>query len=48
MNNTLVTPHSAAHTREAMVNMATQAAQGIIEVLTTRTPTWAVNQVRRQ
>ncbi len=48
MKNIVVTPHSAAHTHEAMVNMATQAAQGIVEVLTNRTPTWAVNQIRRQ
>ena len=31
--NIVVTPHSAAHTDEAMRNMATQAAQGIVEVL---------------
>jgi len=47
MDNTIVTPHYAAHTRESIVNMATQAAQGVIEVLTNQTPTWAVNQVSR-
>jgi D-3-phosphoglycerate dehydrogenase len=46
MENTVVTPHYAAHTREAMVKMATQAAQGIIEVLNGTRPTWAVNQIR--
>ena len=45
MDNVIVTPHSAAHTREAMINMATQAAQGIIEVLSNRKPTWPANQI---
>jgi D-3-phosphoglycerate dehydrogenase len=43
MDNTIVTPHYAAHTGEAMVNMAVQAAQGILEVLGGRKPTWAAN-----
>jgi D-3-phosphoglycerate dehydrogenase / 2-oxoglutarate reductase len=43
MENVVVTPHSAAHTHEAMVNMATHAAQGIIEVLEGKTPTWVAN-----
>lgn len=45
MENTVVTPHYAAHTGEAMRKMATQAAQGIIEVLNGKRPTWAVNQI---
>ena len=43
LENTIVTPHSAAHTNEAMTNMATQGAQGIIEVLSGKEPTWAAN-----
>ncbi|MDI6870814.1 MAG: hydroxyacid dehydrogenase [Bacillota bacterium] len=46
MENTVLTPHSAAHTEEAMVNMAVHAAQGIVEVLNGRPPTWPVNKVR--
>lgn len=40
---TILTPHSAAHTRKAMLNMATHAAQGIIEILSRRRPAWPVN-----
>jgi D-3-phosphoglycerate dehydrogenase len=43
MDNVIVTPHTAAHTHEAMRNMAVQAAQGIIEVLTGKPPTWGAN-----
>ena len=43
LDNVIVTPHSAAHTHEAMRNMATQAAQGIIEVLSGQEPTWPAN-----
>jgi D-3-phosphoglycerate dehydrogenase len=46
LENTIVTPHSAAHTREAMANMAVQAAQGILEVLSGREPTWPANRIR--
>lgn len=44
MENAIVTPHSAAHTHEAMIKMATHAAQGIIEVLQGKTPTWPANK----
>ncbi len=43
MDNVIVTPHTAAHTHEAMRNMATHAAQGIIEVLNGKQPTWPAN-----
>jgi D-3-phosphoglycerate dehydrogenase len=43
MDSVIVTPHTAAHTHEAMRNMAVQAAQGIIEVLTGKQPTWEAN-----
>lgn len=45
MNNVLLTPHSAAHTRECMVRMALDAARGIDEVLTGKRPTWPVNEI---
>jgi D-3-phosphoglycerate dehydrogenase len=41
--NVVVTPHTAAHTREAMRNMAVHAAQGIVEVLGGIPPTWPAN-----
>jgi D-3-phosphoglycerate dehydrogenase len=43
MDRVIVTPHTAAHTHEAMRNMAVQAAQGIVEVLTGKPPTWEAN-----
>ena len=45
LNNTIVTPHMAAHTHASMIKMATHAAQGIIEVLSNKPPTWPVNKV---
>ena len=44
VDNVLLTPHSAALTREAMTRMALHAAQGIDEVLTGKRPTWPVNE----
>jgi D-3-phosphoglycerate dehydrogenase len=45
MENTVTTPHMAAHSREAMVKMATHAAQGIVEVLVKKAdPSWPVNR----
>jgi len=43
LEDVLLTPHSAAHTREAMARMAVHAAQGIVEVLAGREPTWPAN-----
>lgn len=45
LNNTIVTPHMAAHTHASMIKMATHAAQGIIEVLSNKPPAWPVNKV---
>jgi D-3-phosphoglycerate dehydrogenase len=44
LDNVTVTPHNAALTQECMDRMAVQAAQGIDEVLSGRTPTWPVNE----
>jgi D-3-phosphoglycerate dehydrogenase len=43
LDNVILTPHTAAHTHEAMARMALHAAQGIVEVLAGREPTWPVN-----
>jgi len=42
MSNVIMTPHSAASSREAMVNMAVGAAQGVDEVLAGKEITWPV------
>ncbi|GAB4112501.1 MAG: hypothetical protein Kow00103_02100 [Candidatus Caldatribacteriota bacterium] len=44
LNNIILTPHNASHTKEAMIRMAVQAAQGIDEVLSGKVPTWPVNK----
>lgn len=44
LDNIILTPHNAALTNECMIRMAVQAAQGIDEVLSGRTPTWPVNK----
>ncbi|WP_368488971.1 hydroxyacid dehydrogenase [Clostridium sp. BJN0013] len=43
MENVIVTPHSAAHTIEAMKRMSVHAAIGIYEVLSGNKPSWPVN-----
>lgn len=43
LDNVVLTPHMAAHTQESMIKMATHAAQGIIEVLKGKHPTYPVN-----
>ncbi|APM37757.1 hydroxyacid dehydrogenase [Clostridium kluyveri] len=43
MENVIVTPHSAAHTIEAMKRMSVHAAIGIHEVLSGNKPSWLVN-----
>lgn len=43
MENVIVTPHSAAHTIEAMKRMSVHAAIGIHEVLSGDKPSWPVN-----
>ncbi len=44
LDNVVVTPHNAALTEEAMIRMATHAAQGIDEVVSGKRPTWPVNE----
>jgi len=44
LENTVLTAHSAALTRECLVRMAVDAARGIHEVLSRREPTWPVNR----
>lgn len=44
-DNVILTPHSAAFTDESLLNMATHAAQGIIEVLNSQKPTWPANHL---
>ncbi|MBN1687405.1 MAG: hydroxyacid dehydrogenase [Spirochaetales bacterium] len=43
--NLIVSPHSAALTRESKERMALHAAQGIYEVLSGKPPTWPVNRL---
>ena len=45
LKNIIVTPHNAALTVEASDRMGLHAAQGIIEVLSGKKPTWPVNQL---
>jgi D-3-phosphoglycerate dehydrogenase len=42
-NNVILTPHNAAHTKEARIRMAVHAAIGIDEVLSGKSPAWSVN-----
>jgi D-3-phosphoglycerate dehydrogenase / 2-oxoglutarate reductase len=44
LDNVILTPHNASHTKECMIRMAVHAAQGIDEVLSGKTPTWPVNK----
>jgi D-3-phosphoglycerate dehydrogenase len=43
MENVIVTPHYAAQTSESLYNMATMAAQGVIDVLEGKRPQYLVN-----
>jgi D-3-phosphoglycerate dehydrogenase len=43
LDNVVVTPHSAALTKEAMARMSLDAAIGVDEVLSGRKPSWPVN-----
>lgn len=43
--NTILTPHIGSHSKDAFKRMAIHAAQGIIEVLNHRKPTWPVKIV---
>ena len=44
LNNVVVSPHNAALSEQALVNMAVHAAQGICDCLEGRTPQWVVNR----
>ena len=46
LENVIVSPHNAALTYEAMDQMGIDAAKGIDEVLSGKTPTWPVNRLR--
>ena len=43
LNNVVLTPHNASQTKQVMIEMATQAAQGIIDFLNEKTPKYMVN-----
>ncbi|MGI6162101.1 MAG: hydroxyacid dehydrogenase [Christensenellales bacterium] len=43
LDNILLSPHSSALTAEAMDRMSYQGAQGIVEVLSGKVPSWCVN-----
>lgn len=43
LENVLVTPHSAAMTDLALINMAIDSAEGILDVLAGRMPKYLVN-----
>jgi D-3-phosphoglycerate dehydrogenase len=44
LDNVILSPHSAALTREAMIRMAVGAAMGIDDVLSGRVPRWPFNK----
>ncbi|OIQ07702.1 hydroxypyruvate reductase [Moorella thermoacetica] len=49
LENVILSPHSAALTRECVIRMATGAARGVVDVLTGREPRFLVNpEVRLQ
>ena len=43
LDNVLLSPHSAALTNEALVRMSHDGAQGIVEIMSGKKPTWCVN-----
>lgn len=44
LDNVLLSPHSAALTKECVIRMATGAAEGVRDVLTGKEPKWVVNR----
>ncbi len=48
LENVIVTPHNAAHTKEAAKRMALHAAMGVHEVLSGEQPSWPVNNPLRK
>ena len=47
LDNVMLSPHNAALTEEAMIRMATHAAQGIDEVMSGKRPSWPVNDLTK-
>lgn len=47
MGNVFLTPHTAATTEEAVYRTALVAAEGVVEVLTGKTPTWPANKPKK-
>lgn len=45
LENVLLTPHIASNTKNAMENMAVDAANEVIKVLNGESPQWAVNKI---
>jgi D-3-phosphoglycerate dehydrogenase len=45
LDNIVVSPHAASYSREALINMALHAAQGVDDVLSGREPQWPVNKL---
>ena len=43
LDNIILSPHSAALTQECVIRMATGAAEGVVDVLTGKTPQFVVN-----
>ncbi|SMC19905.1 D-3-phosphoglycerate dehydrogenase [Clostridium acidisoli DSM 12555] len=45
LENVILTPHTAAHTKEAFIRMSVHPAIGIHEVLSKKKPSWPVNEI---
>lgn len=45
LENVILTPHTAAHTKEAFIRMSVHPAIGINEVLSKKKPSWPVNEI---
>lgn len=47
LHNVIVTPHTAAHTHEAVKRMSMHSALGVHEVLSGKAPSWPVNKIKK-